>query len=94
MDGAIPLQKPIKRSVCRTFCTTTLKLFGDPDCCCNLVLTKSSGWKRTVLQVPESEPAKKALRTGFVATSILSLSGVRLNPDEILGGCCNRAVRG
>lgn len=32
---------------------------------CNLVFSRSSGWKSTVEKVPENDPAKKALRTGY-----------------------------
>jgi len=36
-----------------------------------LVLTRSRGWKRIVVHVPEKEPAKKALITGLASKSIL-----------------------
>lgn len=32
---------------------------------CRRVFTKSNGWKSTVENVPENDPAKKALRIGY-----------------------------
>lgn len=32
---------------------------------CSLVFTRSSGWNNMVLKVPENEPAKNALNTGW-----------------------------
>lgn len=36
---------------------------------CNLVFSKSKGWKSTVENVPENDPAKKALRIGYCEKS-------------------------
>ena len=68
----MPRQSPGSRSVSMT-CRTTENIpsrFSDFELWIR-VLTRSRGWKRIVVQVPENEPAKKALNTGLASKSIL-----------------------
>uniref|UniRef100_A0A224XST6 Secreted protein n=1 Tax=Panstrongylus lignarius TaxID=156445 RepID=A0A224XST6_9HEMI len=70
MDGVIPFHNP---DICSFLKMLFIMCSMLAECVppefesgafCSLVLTKSKGWNKTVENVPESDPARKAFNNG------------------------------